>query len=149
MDEVLTLQEERQIDSLILPKAVLSLPLADFTFQRILGIAPHVTITNASTKKAWVILSPVPIVSISSIGVDKLNISFSTIGEYKCQQFLISPHHSKEYDLDTSQIYYSVFFEFGEVWKTPFKNRKLNTRKYNINLLERHVENSVDSSLLP
>ena len=149
MDEVLTLQEERQIGSLILPKAVLSLPLADFTFQRILGIAPHVTITNASTKKAWVILSPVPIVSISSIGVDKLNISFSTTGEYKCQQFLISPNKSTEYDLDTSQIYYSVFFEFGEVWKTPFKNRKLNTRKYNINLLERHVENAVDASSLP
>ena len=149
MDEVLTLQEEQQIDNLLAVKKIASLPLADFTFQRILGISPHVTITNASTKKAWVILSPVPIVSISSIGIDKLSISFSITGEYKCQQFLISPHHSKEYDLDTSQIYYSVFFDFGEVWKTPFKNRKLNTRKYNINLLERHVENSVDSALLP
>jgi hypothetical protein len=149
MDEVLTPQEERQIDSLIVPKAALSLPLADFTFQRVLGISPHVTITNASTKKAWVILSPAPIVSISSIGVDKLSISFSTTGEYKCQQFLIPSNKSTEYDLDTSQIYYSVFFEFGEVWKTPFKNRKLNTRKYNINLLERHVENAVDASLFP
>jgi len=80
------------------------------------------------------------------MGIDKLSISIT--GEYKCQQFLISPNQSSEYDLDTSQIYYSVFFEF-DVWKTPFKNRKLNTRKYNINLLERHVENSVDSALLP
>jgi hypothetical protein len=149
MDEVLTQNEERQIDSLVAIKNKASLPLAEFTFQRILGISPHVTITNASTKKAWVILSPVPIVSISSIGIDKLSISFSTTGEYKCQQFLITPNKSTEYDLDTSQIYYSVFFEFGDVWKTPFKNRKLNTRKYNINLLERHVDNSVDSSLLP
>ena len=126
-----------------------SLPKAEFTLQRILGIAPHVTITNASNKKAWVILSPVPIVSISSMGIDKLSISFSTSGDYKCQQFLISPNQSAEYELDTSQIYYSVFFDFGDVWKTPFKNRRLNTRKYNINLLERHVENSVDASLLP
>jgi hypothetical protein len=133
-----------------IPRAIKSLPLANFTLQRMLGIAPHVTITNASNKKAWVILSPVPIVSISSMSIDKLgSISFSTSGDYQCQQFLISPNKSTEYELDTSQIYYSVFFEFGDVWKTPFKNRRLNTRKYNINLLERHVENSVDASLLP
>ena len=52
MDEVLTSQEEGQIDSLVAIKYKASLPLADFTFQRILGISPHVTITNASTKKA-------------------------------------------------------------------------------------------------
>ena len=51
MDEVLTLQEEQQIDNLLAVKKIASLPLADFTFQRILGISPHVTITNASTKK--------------------------------------------------------------------------------------------------
>lgn len=148
MDEVLTHHEEAQINSLVAMKEKVSLPLADFTFQRMLGIAPHVTITNTTEKRAWVILSPVPIVSISSIGIDKLSISFSTTGEYQCQQFLIPPHKSTEYALDTSQIYYSVFFEF-DIWKTPFKNRKLNTRKYNINLLERHVENSVDPSLIP
>ena len=148
MDEVLTHHEEAQINSLVAMKEKVSLPLADFTFQRMLGISPHVTITNTTEKRAWVILSPVPIVSISSIGIDKLSISFSTTGEYQCQQFLIPPHKSTEYALDTSQIYYSVFFEF-DIWKTPFKNRKLNTRKYNINLLERHVENSVDPSLIP
>ena len=149
MDEVLTPHEEQQVNSLIIPKAALSLPLADFTFQRMLGIAPQVTITNTTEKRAWVILSPAPIVSISSIGVDKIgSISFSITGDYKCQQFLIPPHRSTEYALDTSQIYYSVFFEF-DIWKTPFKNRKLNTRKYNINLLERHVENAVDPALLP
>lgn len=126
-----------------------SLPKAEFTLQRILGITPHVTIHNTTNKRAWVILSPAPIVSISSIGVDKIgSITFSTSGEYKCQEILISPHQYRDYELDTSQIYYSVYFEF-DVWKTPFKNRKLNTRKYNINLLERHVENSVDPSLLP
>ena len=148
MDEVLTHHEEAQINSLVAMKEKVSLPLADFTFQRMLGISPHVTITNTTEKRAWVILSPVPIVSISSIGIDKLSISFSTTGEYQCQQFLIPPHKSTEYALDTSQIYYSVFFEF-DIWKTPFKNRKLNTRKYNINLLERHVDNSVDPSLIP
>jgi hypothetical protein len=83
-------------------------------------------------------------------GVDKIaNISFSTTGDYQCQQLLIVPHKSVEYELDTSQIYYSVFFDCDGIWKTPFKNRRINTRKYDINLLERHVDISVDSSTLP
>ena len=105
MDDVLTPHEEQQVGSLVAAKAKVSLPLADFTFQRVLGISPHVTITNTTEKRAWVILSPAPIVSISSIGVDKIgSISFSMTGEYKCQQFLIPPHTSTEYALDTSQI---------------------------------------------
>jgi hypothetical protein len=154
MDDVLTSNEEQQIMGILKPSnpiaSVLSLPLADFTLNRRLGLNPRVTITNISSKKAWVILSPAPILSVGSIGVDHIaNISFSTTGDYKCQQLLIVPQKSVEYDLDTSQIYYSVFFDCDGIWKTPFKNRRINTRKYNINLLDRHVDMSVDSSTLP
>lgn len=158
-DDVLTSKEERQLMILLATKtpqpnvsvaSVLSLPLADFTLNRRLGLSPHVTINNISGKKAWVILSPAPIVSVGSFGVDHIgNISFSTTGDYKCQQLLLVPHKSEDYELDTSQIYYSVFFDCNGIWKTPFKNRRINTRKYNINLLERHVDISVDASTLP
>jgi hypothetical protein len=163
-DDILTSKEEKQIMILLATKqssiqakcadlgalAAVSLPLAYFTFERRFGINPHVTINNISGKKAWVILSPAPISSIGSFGVDNIaNISFQTTGDYKCQQLLLVHNKSEDYELDTSQIYYSVFFDCDGVWKTPFKNRRINTRKYNINLLERHVDISVDSSTLP
>jgi hypothetical protein len=66
MDDILTSNEE-QIRSLLTPSnaaSVLSLPLADFTLNRRLGLNPRVTVNNNSGKKAWVILSPVPISSV-------------------------------------------------------------------------------------
>lgn len=163
-DDVLTEQEEEKISYLLATKyaspviqakcmavaGMASFEPARFTFERRLGINPHVTITNISGKNAWVILAPAPIVSVESMGIDKIgNISFSTTGDYKCQQLLLRNNKSDDYELDTSQIYYSVFFDCDGKWKTPFKNRKINTRKYNINLLERHVVDSIDSSDVP
>ena len=110
---------------------------ADFSVSRRLGLYPVVTINNISGKKAWVILSPAPITSISSVGVEKVGqVGLSSVGDYKCQQSAILDNSSREFELDNSQIYYSAFFECDGKWKTPFKNRRINTRKYNINLLE-------------
>ena len=126
-DDVLTQQEEDKIKQLleikhatsIMPMVanmpaiagVASLELTQFTFERRLGFNPHVTITNISGKKAWVILAPAPIVSVESIGIDKIgNISFSTKGDYQCQQILLTNNKTDDYELDTSQLYYSVFF---------------------------------------
>ena len=124
---------------------------AKFSLLRRVGINPSVLITNMSGRKAWVILSPAPILSISSVGVEKIGqISFSSSGEYKCQQSAISDKSCREFELDNSEIYYTVFFDCGKgKWKTPFKNRKINTRKYNINLLWRHVEESIDCDFVP
>ena len=128
----------------------LSLEPAHFTFERRLGLNPVVTVNNISGKNAWIVLAPAPIVSVGGIGVDNIaNISLSTTGDYKCQQFLLRNNKSDDYDLDTSQLYYTVFFDCDGKWKTPFKNRKINTRKYNINLLERHVTDSIVSSEVP
>ena len=163
-DDILTEQEEEHIRQLRTPPlsmvALTAFPMARagpsslepaaFTFERRLGINPFVTINNISGKRAWVILAPAPITSVGSIGLEKVgNIAFSTQGEYKCQQFLLANNKSDDYELDNSQIYYSAFFEMDGKWKTPFKNRMINTRKYNINLLERHVVDSIDSDQVP
>jgi len=121
-----------------------------FSLLRRIGLNPTVTITNISGHNAWVILSPAPILSVSSLGVEKVGqISFSSSGEYKCQQSAISNYNCREFELDNSEIYYTVFFNCGGKWKTPFKNRKINTRKYNINLLSRHIEESIDCDFVP
>jgi len=165
-DDVLTKQEEEQINRLLAIKraghviharcaeptiaSALSLEPAQFTFGRRLGLNPVVTVNNISGKNAWIILAPAPISSVSGIGIDNIaSISLSTTGDYKCQQFLLRNNKSDDYELDTSQLYYTVFFDCDGKWKTPFKNRKINTRKYNINLLERHIADSIDSSEVP
>lgn len=166
-EDVLTKQEEEKINQLLAIKqvvpafhakcadvsvvaSVLSLEPAQFTFGRRLGLNPIVTVNNISGKNAWIILAPAPITSVSGIGVDNIaSISLSTSGDYKCQQFLLRNNKSDDYELDTSQLYYTVFFDCDGTWKTPFKNRKINTRKYNINLLERHVSDSIVSSEVP
>ena len=121
-----------------------------FDLIRRVGLNPVVTINNISGKKAWLILSPAPIMSIGSIGIDKIGqIAITTTGDYKCQQSAISNNTSIEFDLDNSQIYYTVFFDCDGKWKIPFKDKKINTRKYNINILERHVEDSIEVELIP
>lgn len=163
-DDVLTVEEEQKIERLMLEAAQRNMPKmaesvamaslsrepADFSFSRRLGLDPVVTVHNISGVKAWVILAPAPILGVSSVGVEKLGqISFSTTGDYKCQQASLSDNSRIEFELDNSQIYYSVFFQVGDKWKTPFKNRRINTRKYNINLLERHVADSIDLEVVP
>jgi hypothetical protein len=123
---------------------------AVFSFARRLGIKPFVTVNNISGKNAWIILSPGPIQVIDSIGIDKIgHIGLSLIGEHKCQQSSILNNTSCDFDLDNSQIYYTVFFDCDGKWMIPFKDKRINTRKYNINLLERHVEMAHISDSLP
>ena len=77
---------------------------------------------------------------------------------------------AREFDLDNNQIYYSVFFLCDNKWKVQkrigtlvqihryimermrnnihFRDRKINTTKYNINLLERHIKEAVDYEFL-
>ena len=115
-----------------------------------MGIKKNVTIHNHSGKKAWVILAPAPILSVSSIGLDKLGqISFAYSGEYKCQQSPISDKSHRTFDLDSSYIYYTVFFECDNVWKVHFKDVKHDTSVYDINLLPRHVDESVNFDIKP
>lgn len=124
--------------------------VAKFSILRRLGLDPNVVVNNISGKKAWIILSPAPITSVSSVGIDQIGeITFSSTGDYKCQQSSLANNSSHDFELDNSQIYYTVFFDCDGKWKMPFKHRRLNTRKYNINLLERHVNDAIDCDFVP
>ena len=139
-----------QVINSLIPSLQVSNPHATkITFGKIIGLYPTVNVNNISGKRAWIILSPAPIKSVSAVGIEKLgSISFSTEGSYKCQEYSLANNTSHDFELDSSQIYYTVFFDCDGKWKTPYKNRKINTKKYNINLLERHVDNAIEYNFI-
>ena len=138
------------INDFVCHQPLVSKTLADFDFSRRLGFVKKIIVNNISGKDAWVILSPSPISSISAIGMEKVNVSFSHIGgEIKCQQFGIKNNNKKEYELDSSKIYYTVFFNCDNKWKCPYKDRKINANIYDINLLPKNVEESIDTDFVP
>jgi hypothetical protein len=116
---------------------------APFQIQRRLGMDKVVTINNISGKTAYVILTPSKIKTIESVGIGakdvSFNISFTDEGEFLPQQIPILHNTSSEYDLDNSQFYYTLFLHIDNKWLQTWTNRKINGRKYNINILERHV----------
>ena len=116
---------------------------APFQLQRRLGMEKVVTISNISGKTAYVILTPSKIKTIESVGIGakdvSFNISFTDEGEFLPQQIPILHNTSSEYDLDNSQFYYTLFLHIDNKWLQTWTNRKINGRKYNINILERHV----------
>ena len=116
---------------------------APFQLQRRLGMDKVVTINNISGKTAYVILTPSKIKTIESVGIGakdvSFNISFTDEGEFLPQQIPILHNTSSEYDLDNSQFYYTLFLHIDNKWLQTWTNRKINGRKYNINILERHV----------
>ncbi len=120
-----------------------------FPFCRRWGITPMVNVNNLSGHKAWVMISPTPMTRISSIGIEKAgNIDFSMVGEYKCQQAPVLHGDVLTFTLDTTNIYYTVFFECGS-WKMSHDNMKVNTSQNDIHLVERHVLAAVDSDFVP
>jgi hypothetical protein len=122
----------------------------EFSFVRRWGISPMVNVNNISGHKAWVMVSPTPMTRIQSLGIEKAGkVDFSMVGEYKCQQSPVLDHDTCTFTLDTSNIYYTVFFECGSAWKMLHDNMKLNTSKTDIHLVERHVLASVNSDFVP
>jgi hypothetical protein len=121
----------------------------EFSFARYLGFNRKISVNNISGEKAWIILAPAPIFSISSFGLDKVGqITFSSNGDYKCQQSPMLNDTARDFDLDNNQTYYSVFFLCDNKWKVHFRDRKINSTKYNINLLERHIKEAVEYEFL-
>jgi len=114
------------------------------------GMKREVKITNISGKKAWIIISPTPIMQLGSLGLDKLGqISFNHSGEYKSQQSPLLDNSSRTFDLDSSSIYYSVFFECDGKWKIHFQDKKHDTSVNDIGLLPRHVDEAIDIDIKP
>ena len=126
---------------------------APFDIQRRVGINKVVTINNISGKNAYVILSPVCIKTVESVGLGvkevSFSITFSDKGDYKPQQLSILNNTRSEYDLDNSQFYYTLFLHIDDKWKQVWENRRINGRKYDINILQRHVLAALDNESLP
>jgi len=121
----------------------------EFSLGRYLGFKRKITVNNISGKKAWIILAPDPIFSVSSFSLNKVGqIEFSSNCDYKCQQSPMLNDTARDFDLDNNQIYYSVFFLCDNKWKVHFRDRKINSTKYNINLLEKHIKEAVDYEFL-
>lgn len=122
-----------------------------FSVKRMLGLKRNIRVNNISGRRAWVILTPAPIRTVNSVGVEKVgNIDTSLIGNFESQQCLIRNEASKVFVLDNNKTYYTIFFEDGGVWKMPFKNRKIDAKEYDtINLLERHVADSIATDFAP
>jgi hypothetical protein len=127
--------------------------IAPFDLTRRVGLNKVVTINNISGKNAYVILSPAPIKTIESGGLGvkdvTFNITFSDKGDYKPQQLSILNNTRSEYDLDNSQFYYTLFLHIDDKWKQVWENRRINGRKYDINILQRHVLAALDNESLP
>jgi hypothetical protein len=122
----------------------------EFSFVRRWGLSPMVNVNNVSGHKAWVMVSPTPMTRIQSVGIEKAgHMDFSMVGEYKCQQSPVLNQDVCTFTLDTSNIYYTVFFECDTGWKMLHDNMKLNTSKADIHLVERQVLASVDSDFVP
>ena len=142
--------------------AVTRQPVVEHRRVRQVGLRHEVSINNMSGKKAWIIISPAPILQLSSFSLTKVGeISFTHTGDYKCQQSPLLDQSRRIFDLDSSDIYYTIFFECDKdienknniknekKWKVHFKDKKHETANYDINLLPKHLEESVDFDIKP
>ena len=109
------------------------------------SMSKKVKITNISGKTAWVVISPEHVTEINSISIDRLfRIELRHINDFKKIYECLNDNTTKIVSVDTKHIYYTILFKCDEKWKIAIKNRKLNIKKYDINILKKHYDNSVD-----
>ena len=130
---------------------------APFSVLRSIGIDKVVTINNISGKNAYVILTSAPIKNVKSLGLGAgaagfegtSNMEFEDQGEYKAQKLSIANNTRCEYDLDNSHFYCTLFLNIDDEWKKTWDNRRFNGRKFDINILERHVQVALEKDNIP
>jgi hypothetical protein len=130
---------------------------APFSVLRSIGIDKVVTINNISGKNAYVILTSAPIKNVKSLGLGagaagfegSSNMEFEDQGEYKAQKLSIANNTRCEYDLDNSHFYCTLFLNIDDEWKKTWDNRRFNGRKFDINILERHVQVALEKDNIP
>ena len=125
-------------------------PTKDTGLLHKIGIRRNIRINNSCDKKAYVIITPTPITSITSIGVEKLgNIQYERQGEYKSEEMMILPGKEKFFELETSKIYISVLIEVEDCkWRQWRKNRLIDAKKVDYNISKDAIEESIDTSFL-
>lgn len=118
--------------------------------KKILRLVKDIKVYNNTDTKACVILSPTPIESISSLSIEKIGgVGVTKSGEHKCTKSFISPNSYRKFQLENSQIYYSVLFQECGKWKLHCVDRVVNSVYYNIQLLPRHITESVEIADVP
>lgn len=128
-----------------------------FDIQRMVGLNKVVTINNISGKPAYVILTSSPIKTVSSFGLGtgilgpevSANIAFEEKGEYKSQKLSIANNTRSEYELDNNKFYCTLFLYIDSQWKKSWDNRRFNGRRYDINILEKHVSAALNKNDIP
>jgi len=132
------------------PSTLSSLASEDNGLLHKFGFRKNIRISNSCDKKAYVIIAPTPIRTISKIGVEKLGtIEYEQHGEYKSEEILILPGKTKYFELETSKIYISILIEVEEHnWKQWRKNRLINSNKTDYNISLDAIEECLDPSFL-
>ena len=115
-----------------------------------IGFRRNIRIKNSSNKKSYVILTPTPITSITTIGVEKLgNIQYEQHGEYKSEEMMILPGLEKYFELETNKIYISVLIEIEDSqWRQWRKNRLIDSKSTDYNITEYAPQECIDTSFL-
>ena len=126
------------------------LPTAVPGFLHRFGFRRNIRITNSCDRKAYVIITPTPIRSISTIGVEKLgNIEYEQHGEYKSEEMMILPGFEKYFELETNKIYISVLIEIEDKqWRQWRKNRLIDSKTTDYNITQYAPEECIDTSFL-
>ena len=138
-------------------KSKQTLQALPFNFQRRVGLDKIVTINNISGTNAYIILTSVPITTVKTIGLSggaaglegNLNLEFEDKGEYKAQKLSIANNTSSEYELDNSKFYCTLFLNVDGQWKKSWDNRRFNGKRFDINILEKHVKAALDKDNIP
>jgi hypothetical protein len=120
--------------------------------QRSLDLKKNTRIYNSSGKNASLIVSKKPILDFSSLAIDNSGkITFNSSNEYNYQEFIVANLNYCSINIDSSAIYYTVFFYFDneQKWKFCCKNMKHDTyintsTSSNIFLMDRQADTSVD-----
>tara|TARA_Y100001970_G_scaffold282486_1_gene395413 strand:+ start:501 stop:911 length:411 start_codon:yes stop_codon:yes gene_type:complete len=123
-------------------------PTNDTSILHRIGVIRHIHISNDSDNKAYVIVAPTPIKSISGIGVNKIGtVEFEKSGDYKSEEMVILPGKIKEFELETVRIYVSVWIEIEtNVWRQSRKNRLINSSRNDYVITQDMVDECINTT---
>lgn len=118
---------------------------------RRLGFGYELKIYNRTDRDAWVLLAPHKICTFECGSIDKLgSIGLNIIFDPKTQKKLVPSGTTWTAELDTNDVYYSVFYDFGKsVYKSNAQEILHNARKSDINLLPRHANSARKTDFKP
>jgi hypothetical protein len=89
-------------------------------------------------------------VGLGLSGIDaSIDASLDIKGEHKAQKISIYNNTSSRIELDNNKFYCTLFIDIGGEWKKSWDNRRFNGRKFNINILEKHVTAALDKNNIP